>query len=329
MPHDLNTGKFPWISWRSTSVILQIILDRCPNLQSLALFPCITAQNDSPTDKEFCLLFLMYKRPYGELLGCFQNLEFLSTTSAIIQHPALQALGQLPRLRTLCVSHSNDVVYDFDYGLGDASFPALERLVLRFKDVYEVEGVLKITPLIRRLTSLAMYFCSDEIMLDVEDEDGTEDEGSWTATHLLSHLEHAPNLGELTINFDMPNRREEMLEIRDFLHIANRLVMLPIKRLTLESVKFALENFTEEGFDAAMWPRLTHLHIPDQDTPREVLLSLSGLPRLQSLFAKLHLTDIDDQMVMRGSLNHLLQSIAGSEGSTIEAAPNNLDHHVG
>jgi hypothetical protein len=163
----------------------------------------------------------------------------------------------------------------------------------------------------------------DEIVFNGEDED--EDEGNWAATYLLSHLEHASHLEDLTIDFDMPKHRERILEIWDFSRITNYLAMLSVKKLALQSVKFAIENFTEESFDVSMRPCLRYLHIPDQDASGEVLLSPSGVPRLLQLVVKLHLTRLNTRTAMEGPVAISLFTIEGSKGSTVNTDSNNLE----
>lgn len=78
-----------------------------------------------------------------------------------------------------------------------------------------------------------------------------------------------------------------------------------------------------------MWPWLRHLYIPDQDASGEVLLALSGVPRLLFLSVKLHLTGINAQTAAEGFVGRSLFMIEASKGSTIDADSDNLEQQVG
>lgn len=329
IPSNPKSGRLPWINWTTTSVMLQTIQDRCPNIERLGIYPCVTAATDRPGDKGACFLYFLYQKPFEELIGNFRNLVELSTTTAMLDLDSLSALGQLPHLESLTVYSSEDGLYDPYNGLDDGAFPALRRLSLFLIDYAEVTHALATTALVRRLVTLSINFCSNDLEDWLEED---EDVASWTTIQFLQHIKNATHLEDLSIDFDMRGERESVLALSGFTHVITQLSTLPLRKLSLQAVHISAFCFTGSRLDMAFWSSITHLRIPNLEVSNNILTRLSRLPRLQHLNVKLLISEVSAQpLEPKSRAKHgasPLRTLEGSRGSTIKADESNFDQHI-
>ncbi|KAF8602100.1 hypothetical protein BDV93DRAFT_509561 [Ceratobasidium sp. AG-I] len=258
------------VTYLPGSAIMSAILEVCPSLQKLSLFPAKDTENES--DDQFHLLNLLHTKPLLSYFSGLQHLSELVTSTYMLSPEALRVLGALPRLKRLTFQMDFIERVRLPDDLPDNAFPVLEHLALRSLEPDEIQGVLSVLPLVEKLTSLeiATYFTDG-------DGDNIEDEES-LAGGILLFLENTPHLTHLEIRFGFTNyvplgpRDVSMPAIRALL------AQLPLQVVHLRGLIFGNTQLLGDTF-----PVLTKLILASQPGPLSLISDYAAIRNLEHL----------------------------------------------
>ncbi|KAG9074771.1 hypothetical protein FS749_013641 [Ceratobasidium sp. UAMH 11750] len=194
----------PEVSHLATSVALKWIVDRCPRLESLSLYPSQKVKNIAHIKPEVHkLLAPLYERPFHHYLLPTLGIRQLSCSLAVLGKDGLKALSMLPHLERLTVYKTSESLSTEprDGFLSEHSFPSLKYLRLNLPTCPNVDWALSTPALLKKLKSL---------IITVEYPD--PDFETLTSHSFFSALAHGIHLEHLSVVFDADNM-DDMLEI--------------------------------------------------------------------------------------------------------------------
>ncbi|KAG9080600.1 hypothetical protein FRC06_006374 [Ceratobasidium sp. 370] len=272
----VDPSNHPTISYPAASMIMKYIAAHRPKLQRLGLFPHYEL-GIRGEEGESSLLAFLSGNDFYEYMADLTSLREISGTLAWFQDEALLALGQLPYLETLAAySGYGEPGGSLDFKLPDGLFPSLRHLILHDLHPYDATCVLFYgPPLLRNLTSLDVQFYLNG--LDDRDQD---DDNEWFNEDLFSHLENAPNLGELKL---VAFPRDETKNVVCALDESSMRILsaLPLHTLSLHYIGFAHDALDMDL--ATIFPSLTRLEMPSRLVSLATLPYFTRIPSLQYL----------------------------------------------
>lgn len=252
------------------SAILHGILEVCPTIQKLSLFPVRDVEGG--TEEHFCLLTVRRIRPLLSYISGLQNLGDLVTSAYVLSTAALQVLGSLPQLRRLTFIMDFTEHLDVPEDLPDNAFPVLEHLALRDLNPDDIRTVLGALPLIRNINSL-------EIESDLRNWDGSNlQDNNNMAERVLLLLEHAPRLNCLKIDFG--STKYVPFGPRD---INKPTISTVLSRLRLHFVHLQGLIFGNTGVLETMFPHMNRLNLQDQPAHMTLAFGYAAIPTLEHL----------------------------------------------
>ncbi|KAG9078141.1 hypothetical protein FRC06_008514, partial [Ceratobasidium sp. 370] len=187
-------GGYPlWQSLPLASKFLELLSRECPNLNHLRVYPGKLTPDLSP---DRYLEMLTFTDGISTIRGAIARLGALRslTISPAILHPdVFHVIATYPYLETLVIQSTahGGPVYG-DYGLDDASFPALRHLELIALDPHIIEKLCGLETFLRRLEHASVTF-------------GTGSDETWKfdgdrVESLYTLVEGCPELTELAFD---------------------------------------------------------------------------------------------------------------------------------
>jgi hypothetical protein len=276
------------LSFTSMSLIMKLVSERCPQLETLALFPGAIQKGNSTMveeedDGEHSTLALMWEKPFYCYLASTQNLRSLTANTTLLNPKPLEMLSQLPSLEYLDLypltqGHSPNGVLPVD--LPEAAFPALRHLNLRLLCTDTLDAIWNMEPIVRNLTRLGLYFDfygPDVPLYTIE----------WLAGFFTVLCDLSPHITNLTIDLDGTQLGEMAPHTAEF-SLFKQLAQLPLRHLYLHCLVSKPEDsrLLYESL-GTFWPKLTRLRIPDQTVRVDELRYFATLPDLQYLSVNL------------------------------------------
>ncbi|KAG9121453.1 hypothetical protein FRC07_002587 [Ceratobasidium sp. 392] len=249
----------------STSVILEHIANKCPNLSKLEFYCNLDEPTDGDGSEDTSL------RTFASL-SSFQRLRHLISTPIMIQSSALRLLAELPNLKDLWIKTESDTP-PWDPSLCEqlppGSFPVLESLSINLETCRDVRRFWEIVP----LATLEKAYVS--IKSTSDDDEG---EGEFIPTLCQS----SPKINSLRLTFssqldlDEEDREVHLISLDMFEHLAR----LPLKDFL--SLGYAKLDFEDAWTRIARaWPSLTHIDFLHQPMRlAELALLTTNLPNL-------------------------------------------------
>ncbi|KAG8791169.1 hypothetical protein FRC12_009994 [Ceratobasidium sp. 428] len=306
------------VSELAAAIILKTISDRCPNMQSLGIYPK-RENNPADADGESCLLNMMWPGPYLPYLQSLLSLRSFSASLSVIDGDGLLVLGGLPQLGKLTISGCNEHLEDKHFVIPEGSFPRLTSLTLEEIYASVVEDLMAVKPLIRRLTHLSIRHWFEE-------ERAPDEQVAWLEETIPLLLQHTPDLENLYY--------DATYNIAPFTH---SLARGGISHSFLESTsKIKLRKLHLLGLEIqtigvlervpASWSMLTNLCLIHGSISPAFLQHFAKLPNLQALGLQLQLTNHVDWPVFDGknvglALRHIVNSENRVELDAGVAAP--------
>ncbi|KAG9118337.1 hypothetical protein FRC07_007203 [Ceratobasidium sp. 392] len=190
----------------STSVILERIANKCPNLSKLEFYCNLDESTDGDGPEDTSL------RTFASLSG-FQRLRHFISSPIMIQSSALRLLAQLPNLSELWIKTTPDTPpWDSSLcqRLPPGSFPALKSLSINLETCRDVKKFWELVPL---PTLEAAY-------VTIKSK-GDDDEGQGEFIPTLCQT--SPNIKRLRLTFSSPPDEDEavhMISLGMFEHLA-------------------------------------------------------------------------------------------------------------
>ncbi|KAF8602096.1 hypothetical protein BDV93DRAFT_607732 [Ceratobasidium sp. AG-I] len=261
------------VPYLAASAIMSAVLEVCPAIRKLSLFPAVEIEDES--DELFPLLNLLHTRPFLSYFSDLRNLSELVTSTHMLSPEALRVLGDLPRLKRL--TFQEDLIEDMGYpdDLPSSAFSALEHLAVRGLEFGDTEDVLTFLPLVRKITSLEVE--TSVVDDDEVDPDGGEGENT-LADRLFRCLADIPHLTNLNIN----------LGDTEYVPLGPRDINVPficnvLSRLPLHVVELRGLIFGDIEVLGTTFPVLTKLALPNQSEPLSLLSRYTAIPDLDHL----------------------------------------------
>ncbi|KAG8719231.1 hypothetical protein FRC09_011444 [Ceratobasidium sp. 395] len=268
------------VSYNAASFMTKSLAARHPKLERLELFPSPVA--DYHVDEgESTLLAFLSGDPFYEYAAHFTSLKHLSCTFAWFEGPALQILGQLPRLEIIDVSGVDDRLETMSPELSKDSFPSLRSLCLHLPYPSDASKTLMITQMVKGLTSLRILLNMEEVTSGINNRPSLMGQ-------FFPLLLNAPHVTDLWINADANGELKDEIEIDgSALEIFRH---LPLKSLHLGQIYLSDEALQLDL--ALVWPSISRLSIPKHPTSLIQLSLFAMLPELRHL--ELQLMDHDE-----------------------------------
>ncbi|KAG9079953.1 hypothetical protein FRC06_007257, partial [Ceratobasidium sp. 370] len=266
----------PEISYLASSVALKWIVERCPRVQNISLFPSASGEFE-PLDGENTLLPLLYDKPYYHYLLPTSQIREVSCTLPVSEGEGLKALSELPLLERLTV-YSNDDTPNLEHvELSEHAFASLRSLHLCLADLEDVNRILRNHALLTNLTS----FKVDVQYLFVSYG------APWAIDSFFPALAYSPNLEHLAVDFytrasDRDNG--DKLELGD-VSVLGTLGQLPLQTVSLSPIDFEYEKLSTSL--VGLWPQVTYLDLRGTDIPYGDLPMFAQLPVLEHLVLRL------------------------------------------
>jgi hypothetical protein len=287
----------PELSLPASSILLHMLSEKCPNLQTLSVLPvpggCYANDKkvvEAVTNKNKPKIKAKLEQGLSPFLSGVNTLVSLTTSSMILDESCLKTISTWPLLERLEIYMSPEKRYslpDFD----ETSFPSLKHLGFHFLPNYEVFDMFWDVPvLVNKLTSVKIlfdnvFFHGDPFELRllstlVERSPGVEhlwlralDPDAWRAWHSTS----ASVIGDVLAKLPLQTLYIEGIEFegrKDILeHLAETFPTL--KALELRSQR---ADFKDLRYFAEKMPHLERLNL---DIPYNTIPSvdLNEVPR--------------------------------------------------
>ncbi|KAG8737909.1 hypothetical protein FRC10_007537, partial [Ceratobasidium sp. 414] len=267
------------ISDTATSIILKALNERCPNIQSLALYRQMETDPDEGDVDSF--LNLMWDGPYLQYMQSLAELRALSISISMIDGDGLTVLGSLPRLGSLTIRGGDDYLEEPNFAIPDNSFPQLTHLTLWEIHVRIIADLMAIEPLARNLAALSLCH-----QFAVEDEAA---EMAWFTETIPRLLQYTPRLNDFYCDSTY-NPSSFPLDLSPCIisgNLLQRTSELGLKKMYLSGLRFtSLEHL--EMMPTA-WSTLISLHLTHVFISPLALPLFAMLPELQFLALRLPL----------------------------------------
>ncbi|KAG8738010.1 hypothetical protein FRC10_007403 [Ceratobasidium sp. 414] len=193
-----SIGSPSCISLLVASVILDVVVERCPRLLKLSLLPSRKPKPEKLQESDK-LLELLWRRPDQDYFRVLLGLVELTCTTTKFERDTLSIIGSLPQLCRLIIMYSG-ITIDFSPGtLSRDSFPALRQLHLRGVCLHQATTILGTPSLMKHFTHIEVKSAVD--YLEDENEDEVYHTNILAITNLLSLLYHSPYLS--SFDFDL------------------------------------------------------------------------------------------------------------------------------
>ncbi|QRV87163.1 hypothetical protein RhiJN_15181 [Ceratobasidium sp. AG-Ba] len=310
----IESGTRPSI--KLASLILRILVDRCPKLQQLAIHPSVIVSEeleDYSTHSRIPSIKSINgdHKPYVQYLKLFPELRGLNTSSTIFEPSSLRELAKLPHLRDLVVREPNPSVLKLDHNLhqdlGIDSFLSLENLWVYFTKHENLISMLSIRRMVEGLRSLFLSFGILSGNLPARDRE------PWIEKLLLC-LDEMPNLKHLEISIHGWNIPGTSVHLSRLDAPTLAFFKLSLQCLQLTSIEFD-PNIVQRHSFINMCPSVTCLLLPNQCAPPSVLVSLAELPFLEYLEVNLQIKEFNLRTHYVASPNRSLKTLKCSEHS--------------
>ncbi|KAG8776912.1 hypothetical protein FRC12_000626 [Ceratobasidium sp. 428] len=288
-PIHIRDSNKACVSELAAAIILKTISDRCPNMQSLYIYP--TRENgEGDTDGESCLLNIMWPGPYLPYLQSLLGLRSLSTSLAVIDGDGLPALGGLPQLETLTIRGCNEYLHDENFAVPANSFPRLMSLTLWEIYVGVVRDLMAIQPLVRRLTHLSICHWFEE--------EEAEEQTEWFEGTIPLLLQNIPGLESLYYDATYNISPFDFDIVRG--GISHSFLERTSKLRTLYLTGFEIQSVGVLECMPASWSMLTDLCLVHGVISPALLPYFAKLPNLQKLTLQLQFSHRVDWPVFDG-----------------------------
>jgi hypothetical protein len=245
--------------------MLAAISDNCPHLQKLSLLVELDDSSAEGTSGEI-LLDLSQSPPIHTSFSSLRYLCELETILVPTFPEPFQTLGDLPQLKRLILHSAEHEISAQSgplFGWKDSAFPQLEHLSIMFFDTLDIEEILGVLPLVRKLTTLEVFASSKQ-------DDG------WIQNIFLPFLGSMPCLTKVFASFDEGDSMHNFPKLNSTAF--NVFPALPLCDVTLAGVSFSDPiDFTP------IFPFLTSLTMPDVCALPSLLMSFATIPRLEQL----------------------------------------------
>ncbi|CAE6437891.1 unnamed protein product [Rhizoctonia solani] len=270
-------GEVEFPSETLASNLMSALGQRCPNIRALTF----TWHHSTPADEEENLLdkyFSCNGTPIHALLAQFTSLTEITGSPALLETPALLALGSLPELRRLEVHYpvDEDIIEPGSTTLPPGSFPKLDKLTLNNIAEHTAEFIWTMPALVAQLRSLEVNFLPP---FDDEEETG------WTLQSFLPLIcTHSPHIKELSIDFDCTsfdaNQERYLCDLTETAFEA-------LAKLKLVHLDVLHARMTDDGCIERLvhtWPKIEVLRWPHQPAMvSELSRFAKSLPKLRRL----------------------------------------------
>ncbi|QRV81386.1 hypothetical protein RhiJN_09401 [Ceratobasidium sp. AG-Ba] len=279
----------PWIKVSTADIVLDILVEQCPRLLRLAIFPTYDAGEDE-LDPPHELFKPITGRAHHQLLREFTMLSELTCPLTLLKRQSFLAIGSLPNLRRLCIntkSDSGDLEPDV---IPPGSFPALQELCLADTLIsFETIQILNILPLIEKITHLELAYTTTT----PEDEEDVEDHAEHIASEILPPLKHACCLSVLDfyVNYDAAFGNcpydighQSLVEI---------FAALPLHTIIMRGAHFGSWMRDSDALNIA-WSNVVKLELWDQKTPLNLLQYFVHLPKLEFLLLEFQFESVPE-----------------------------------
>ncbi|KAG8686647.1 hypothetical protein FRC08_012386, partial [Ceratobasidium sp. 394] len=294
----------PEISLLATSVYLGWVVEHCPRLEVLSLFPSKRLDDIDSGDGEDKLLTLLYEKPYYDYLLPTLEIRKIFCSSLALENESLKALSQLPQLTSIMVYDSFDVPSSQQVQLPENAFPSLTVLSVYLSDPMDVGRILSIRPL---LTTLVLA------KIDIEAHLGVVD-ASWINNVFLPAFAYATCLERLQVNFDTMVKYVP-IELGD-ISVLHPFRQLPLIQIDLFSITFEFENTSTSLKD--ILPHVSILQLTRCHAQLRDLHLFAQLPNLERLVLQLHIdTEFDNTNAPNAPLGSRFHTLEGSPGSQL------------
>ncbi|QRV95862.1 vacuolar membrane protein [Ceratobasidium sp. AG-Ba] len=297
--HGLHFSVSPIAS----SIALKWLVDHCPRLRHLTLFPTDPTADEHP-DGENILLHFLYEKPFQSYLNCLQELRELTCTSAVLEGEGLKTLGQLPFLERLIVysGRMSPAVRSAYEELSDDLFSSLRYLRWTSDGPdSSIDWTDGLRVMLRKVTT-----CE----LEINDCDSA---ATWTSGKFFPIIPCAPFLETFSVEYN-PHCACSTYRLADL----SRLI--PFGQLSLQSVSFSKMRIPLKGPEASKilgsaWSKVTYLNLSSTIASLGDLLAFVHLPRLEHLVIHLVIT-------VDGIPEGNVEPDFGLSLHTLEASPN-------
>ncbi|KAG8683715.1 hypothetical protein FRC08_014121 [Ceratobasidium sp. 394] len=298
----------PEVSHLATSVALKWIVDHCPRLESVSLYPSQQAKNVAHiTPEVHKLLAPLYEQPFHHYLLPTLGIRQLSCSLAVLGKDALEALSMLPHLERLTVYKTSESLSPEprDGFLSQNSFPSLKHLRLNLITCSNAHWALSTLALFKNLKSLVITV-----------ECPNPDFETLTNHSFFSALEHATHLENLSVVFDV-DTMDDMLELGNMSVFCSVLRQLSLQRVSIMPLALPFPDITSINFGSA-WSQVTHLCLPAARVFLHTLPVFCQLPRLEYLLVCLGITArLPPERMPTPSPDLRLHTLEGSSESEI------------
>ncbi|KAG8677962.1 hypothetical protein FRC08_018181 [Ceratobasidium sp. 394] len=289
----------PTVSYPMASFILKSVVELCPNLQRLGLFPDANL-GDIGQDGESHFLMLLSHEPFYNHLASLGRLRDLTGTTAWFGKKPLGVLSRIQHLESLAIYEWNDERLDImENSLPPDAFPSLRQLVLRMLHPFDVSKLLMTRGLVNQLTVLELNFDSSVLIKAINREE-------WLCKKIIHPLQNIPSLASLTIKADSSG---EIIEIGpESLAVFSQ---LPLQAVSFVGMRMRADCLNQQLGDA--WPYVTLFDMPAHRASLATLDCFASFPRLKELVLTLDLKS--EPLVFyprRSSWLHTLRSGSGS-----------------
>lgn len=336
-----HRGRNEWkFTYSTASTILDTLVQRCPNITKLSIYPqqdssdssatasldiySTSSDGSTPSNTSTSAGISELPKWWYEYLRELPQLSYLSVTDGWLFRPCLIALSQLPNLHTL--EFHSETIFEVqesevtDSDLSNEAFSRLRQLSLHGLDQDDVVDVLGIQKLLRNITKFEF---EHEMALN-----SFEERDDWITYEFLPLLVNLPCLKDLRIKETFsPHMVEEdeiyMIAVPEILDV---MAKLPLETVYLGSIHLGTTLLELEL--VSIWPNVTELSMPSQHASLAELSYFAAMPKLRRLTLKLDLTKVETPTNIPLSNHASLRTLKSGEWGTIADTFYVMEHNA-
>ncbi|QRV81355.1 hypothetical protein RhiJN_09370 [Ceratobasidium sp. AG-Ba] len=266
------------ISHPMTSLVLKSVLELCPKVRWLSLFPDAGLGNTGE-ESESQFLTLLSPEPFYTYLSGMRHLEQVNGSVDWLGKEPIGMLGQIPNLTILIIYGRRGHRFMFmEDWVSSESFINLRKLTLQSLHPYDASRILTAKNFVRRLDSVKLDF-------DIRLLDQPINRQEWLYRKIILPLQHVKGLVKFVLEANPCDAPVDLIEIGS--EVLAVFSQLPLQVLCLTNVKFG-DLCLNRSLGNTL-PNVSVLELPMQRVSLSKLHCFTSMPKLQDLLVSLDL----------------------------------------
>ncbi|KAF8604316.1 hypothetical protein BDV93DRAFT_522438 [Ceratobasidium sp. AG-I] len=259
-----------FVSYLATASIAKTISERCPQIKRIELYPINIADRNDDEGSD-----MLWKDPLQQSFGSLVHLREVTSSIIFVNKGGLTTLGSLPELQRLSIDGCKEHLQVYELSAPESSFPALTHLSLIEVNKNSIFALLAVRPLIRRLNSLLIRQCFENLSNSYR---RCWHSHFWLANTLPLVLQRVPTLKRLS--YDAGQTIQHEAHNLDLAPLLQAMSELSLEYLSISNL-FFMDDFLK-GIPLAC-PTLVNLRMPDQFVSNSDLRWFAQMPNLKRL----------------------------------------------